>query len=98
MIPTPKLGIFLLSLVIVTGATAFTEAFFSEARVVRIRKSKYKPIRTISPVPMTNSDSFSSLAAWHLSFGAAKKLPKIGKDGMYKITNEEDYRYVLNAL
>lgn len=99
MMPKPnlKLGLILLSLFVITGAPALkVEAFSSVTSPTRIRNRENKPIRTKNPIDIVASGSSSSLAAWHLSFGSAKKLPKIGRDGMYKITNEEDYRALMN--
>lgn len=40
-------------------------------------------------------NSSTSMAAFGTSFGSANKLPKVGRDGLYHITTEEEYRYVL---
>ena len=37
----------------------------------------------------------TSMAAFGTSFRSANKLQKIGRDGLYHITTEEEYRYVL---
>eukprot|EP00533_Pseudo-nitzschia_delicatissima_P002619 CAMPEP_0116086690 /NCGR_PEP_ID=MMETSP0327-20121206/4985_1 /TAXON_ID=44447 /ORGANISM="Pseudo-nitzschia delicatissima, Strain B596" /LENGTH=274 /DNA_ID=CAMNT_0003577749 /DNA_START=146 /DNA_END=970 /DNA_ORIENTATION=+ len=40
-------------------------------------------------------NSSTSMAAFGTSFGSANKLPKVGRDGLYHITTEEEYRSIL---
>lgn len=70
---------------------------FGAMKTNRIFRSMESSIQTKNASPIATSVSSSSLSAWRLPFGTTTKLPKVGKDGMYHITNEEEYRALVDA-
>ena len=48
--------------------------------------------------PQTTYGFSSSLYAWRKHFVSTRKVPRVGKDGLYHITTEEEYRYVLTYI
>lgn len=93
----------LVLLVVVASATSMVKAFSPPASEVATTvgavklTSMQRSMRIKNVVPIVTGGSSSSLAAWGLSFGAPSKLPKVGKDGMYHISNEDEYRSLLEA-
>ena len=89
-------------LLAVATAPSLVKAFllpsFDQTKTVDVMKSTKKFQSTDSSIEskngflIANRGWSSSLTAWRFSFGTASKLPKLGKDGMYHIANEEEYR------
>ena len=57
----------------------------------RLRDGRFQ---TLERQPRETANSSSSLHAWQIPFGSARKIPTMGKDGLYHIRTEEEYRYV----
>ena len=70
----------------------WVQAFSRIPTVTRVERWRNFGIESYQH-PRTTAGTSSSLNAWQMPFGSTKKSPTIGKDGLYHIATEQEYRY-----
>ena len=68
---------------------AFSVVPRAKTRAPGLRDCRFQ---TLQRKPREIASSSSSLYTWQIPFGSARKIPTRGKDGLYHITTEEEYR------